>query len=214
MYLKQIMSACLLFCVTAVSNAAQWELQKTDEDLGIKIYTSAVDGSPFRQFKAVTTLNSSLTGAVAMVRDTDNMPNWMFNMLSLKVLEKVDVQESIAHSVSKTGPFMDNRDSVVRSVLTQDPKTKAVTIKITGLPEYIPAIEDSVRVASVDGSWTFTPKADGKVEVIYQLHADPAGDLPQGLVNSFMVKAPMNNLSKMHELVGGYQNAKLSFIAE
>jgi len=214
MLLKRIFTAALTLTMATSLFAAEWELKKTDDDLGIKVYTRAVEGSPFKEFKGVTNLKSTLNGVVALVRDTENMPNWMFNMLSIKVLKEVNEKESYSYSVNKTGPFMDDRDSVVHSVLSQDPTTKVVSMTLEGKPDYIPPSDDAVRVSSVNGLWQFTPNGNGTVEVVYQLHADPAGSLPQGLINNFIMKSPLESLTGMHEQIGNYQDKKFAFIAE
>jgi len=214
MFFKRMASTVFFLLFTVNLFAAEWELATTDDDLGIKVYTRAVAGSPLKEFKGVIKVKSTLNGLVSLVSDTENRPNWMFNMLTSKVLKKINEKESYIYSVNKTGPFIDDRDSIVHSVLEQDPETKIVTIRLEGKPEYIPVSDDAVRVASINGLWEFSPNSDGTVDVVHQIHADPSGSIPQSLINSFIVKSPLETLAGLQEQVQKYQDKKLDFIVE
>jgi len=214
MLFKRAFVGVLLTVLATTSFATDWELKKSDDELGIKVYTRAVDGSPLREFKGETQLKSSLNAAVALVRDTTNLPSWMHKMQSVKVLKKISDQETITYSVTEVGPFMDDRDNVVHSTTEQDPTTKAVTLIMTAKPDYIPAEDGKVRVAAMNGFWKLTPKDGGMVEVVFQVHADPAGSLPEGLINTFVVENPYNSLANMHEQIGEYQGKAVAFITE
>jgi len=214
MLLKRIITVALSLTMATNLFADNWKLKKTDDDLGIKVYVRDVTGSPLKEFKGVTNLKSTLNSSVALISDTENLPNWIYNMLSIEVLEKVNEHETYAYSVNKTGPFMDNRDSVVYSVLMQDPTSKVVTITLEGKPAYIPPSDDAVRVASLKGLWQFTPNNNGTVEVVYQLHVDPSARLPQSMINRFIVRSSLETLAEMHKQIEKYQNKNLAYIME
>jgi hypothetical protein len=54
-------------------------------------------------------------------------------------------------------------------------------------------------VAQVDGFWKFTPKGADQIEVTYQVHTEPGGDVPSWLANKFVVDAPFNTLKALRE---------------
>ncbi len=56
-----------------------------------------------------------------------------------------------------------------------------------------------MRVTQVDGFWKFTPKGAGQIEVTYQVHTEPGGDVPSWLANKFVVDAPFNTLKALKE---------------
>jgi len=214
MQLIRTISMVFICVVSFNALAEEWELKATDEDLGIKVYTRAVEGSSLKEFKGIINVNSSLNGLVSLINDTNNRPSWMFNMTSSKVLNKISEKESFIYSVINPGPFIDQRDNIVHSVLIQDPETKVVTIRLEGKPEYIPSTDDAVRMPSISGLWRLSPNEDGTVDVVHQIHADPSGNIPKSIINSFIVKSPMETLSGLHDELQKYQDKKVGYIVE
>ena len=39
-----------------------------------------------------------------------------------------------------------------------------------------------------------TPEGEGRIRVVYELHAEPGGQVPAWLANSFVIDAPYNTL--------------------
>jgi len=61
--------------------------------------------------------------------------------------------------------------------------------------------EDCVPVTKLRGFWRFTLKQDGVIYVEYETHADPGGDLPSWLANSFVVGQPLGSLENLRKRV-------------
>ena len=61
--------------------------------------------------------------------------------------------------------------------------------------------EDCVPVTQLKGYWRFTPKSLNRVLIEYETSADPAGDLPAWLANSFVVDQPYGTLKKLKQRV-------------
>lgn len=68
------------------------------------------------------------------------------------------------------------------------------------MPEYLPEVDGYVRVSRIDGFWEFAPKEGGEVEVTYQVHTEPGGNVPSWLANKFVVEAPYNTLRQLRSL--------------
>jgi len=214
MFLTRFTILALSLTLSTTLFASEWEVRDGNKDLGILVYTRDVEGSSIKEYKGETTLKSTLKGVVGLMNDIENRPNWLYNLKSNRVLEKSSDKESIVHSISKAGPFMQDRDSIIRSVLAQDPESKVVTITLENLPDYIEPIEKTVRIPAIKGQWTFTPGDAGVVHVSYHIHANPGGSVPRNLVNRFIVKSPLATLAGMHEQVGSYQDKDLTYIVE
>jgi len=54
------------------------------------------------------------------------------------------------------------------------------------------------------------------VEVLYQVHSEPGGNLPSWLVNSIVVSQPFYTLVKMKKMITRpkYRNAEYEFIKD
>jgi hypothetical protein len=209
-----LLAICCAGSFASEKKEAVWTLVKNKK--GVKVYTRKVDGIDFKEFKGVITLKTSLTSLVALVGDTEGLPDWIENCAKVQLLKRVSEKETYAYTLSKAPwPVMD-RDAVVHNVLSQDNDTLVITVKQTGKPDHIKPKKNIIRVKRIEGFWQFTPQEDGTVQVVYQVLSDPSGALPAWLVNSSVVSQPYKTLLKMKKMVmrDKYQTAQLEFIKE
>jgi ribosome-associated toxin RatA of RatAB toxin-antitoxin module len=71
-----------------------------------------------------------------------------------------------------------------------------------------------VRVKTIETKWTFTPLADGKVRLEYQIKSDPAGSIPKWLFNLAADEAPVRSMLALKKLLANYHNAHVDFIKD
>jgi hypothetical protein len=90
---------------------------------------------------------------------------------------------------------------VLHSRIDQDPETLIVTMKFEASTQFSKSDQDCVPVTKLTGFWRFTPKNNGKIYVEYETHADPSGDIPSWLANSFVVDQPLGSLEKLRKRV-------------
>ena len=192
-----------------------WELEAQDEGKDISVFTRAVEGSPLKEFKGVTHIKAEVSAFVALLRDTEVATDWMHNVIEFKVMDRPSDTENVIYTVNKTPWPVTNRDAYIRSIMTAT-QTGAVTSTITAEPKFKEANEDHIRMPELKGSWTFTPQEEGLVEVVYQVHANPGGSLPDWLVNTIVVETPMNTLTNLQEMVSKekYQGKTFAFIEQ
>jgi hypothetical protein len=109
-----------------------------------------------------------------------------------------------------------DRDGVYASHFSQHYGTKAVTVEIETAHGIRPESDDFVRVENAGGFWKFFPVDDNKVEVIYEMHADPGGNIPSWVVNWFLVDKPLKDMKNMRERVKmeKYANRKFDFLVD
>jgi ribosome-associated toxin RatA of RatAB toxin-antitoxin module len=209
-----LLAVCCVESFAANTKEAKWTLAKNKK--GVKVYLRKVQGSDFKEFKGVITLKVSLASLVALVKDFEASPDWVANCSKCEVLERTSANETFSYSVSKAPWPVKNRDAIVHTVISQDKDTRAVTIKQTGKPDYIPKKKNVIRVKRIDGFWQFTPQKSGEVEIVYQVVSDPGGGIPKWLVNSSLVSQPYRTLLKMKKVVERekYQNVTLAFMPE
>jgi hypothetical protein len=205
----------MLVASLSFADVGPWELEAQDEDKDISVFTRTVDGSPLKEFKGVTHIKTDVSAFVALLRDTDSATDWMHNVKDFKVMTRPSDTENVVYTVNNTPWPVTDRDAYIRSVMTAT-ATGAVTSSLTAEPEFKEANEDYIRMPELKGSWVFTPQAEGMVEVVYQVHANPGGSLPDWLVNTIVVETPMNTLSNLQEIVvkDKYQGQTFAFIEE
>ena len=109
---------------------AKWKLAKNKK--GVKVYTRKVEGISFKEYKGVTTIKTSLARLVALAADIEAGPDWIDTCSKGELLKQVNPRESYTYSLNGAPWPVRDRDAVVHNVISQDAKTLAVTIKMTG----------------------------------------------------------------------------------
>jgi hypothetical protein len=212
-YLILILLLFLCSIVTIGSAIAQWELVK-DED-GIKVFLKRVPDSKIKEFKGVTNINSSLDSILAVLYDIDACPKWVHNCKYAIKLTEISFNESYIYQVINFPFPVRDRDLILKTVMTQNPETKDVTIKLNSAPDYI-AETKNFRIQKSTGYYSFKPLPDGTVEVTWQHYTDPGGGVPTWIVNSLILATPFKTLKNLKKLVHEqkYQEAKLKYSSE
>ncbi len=203
--------------------AQNWE-QYTNSEMdsleGIEIYYRyiQVDGFDYLEFKGSTLIQSPLTSLVAVLRDVQDMPNWVYNVESAKLMV-INPMERYTYFVHKSiGIFFKPRDSYVYSILNQDSITLDVSIKGNSKPDKVERSDQYVRIEKGESQWVFIPVNKNTSKVIFQGYANPGGWISSSLLTplakSELWKLPYYTLKelKTHITAEKYQNASYSFI--
>ena len=61
---------------------------------------------------------------------------------------------------------------------------------VVNKPDEIEKENRYVRMPVGKGKWTVTSRSDNEISILFQYFADPGGNIPAWLVNSFVVKNP------------------------
>lgn len=212
-YLILILLMFLFSIVTIGSAKAQWELVK-DED-GIKVFLETIPGSKIKEFKGVTNINSSLDSILAVLYDADACPEWVHNCKQGTRLRDIGFYEAYLYQVINFPFPLKDRDLILHTLMTQDPKSKEITIKLNSVPDYI-SETNNVRIKTSAGYYLFKPLHDGAVEVTWLHHTEPGGGVPTWIVNSLIVATPFETLKYLKKIVQEqkYQKAKLKYSSE
>ncbi|MCD6557142.1 MAG: START domain-containing protein [Bacteroidales bacterium] len=191
-----------------------WKLVRNED--GIKAFTREVEGSSIKQVRVIANVKSTLTAPVAIVRDVSSHQKWIYRCKTAKILKTVSESDHYYYNETEAPWPISNRDIITHAVITQDKKSKIVTITSTGVPNFIPPIKDIVRLKKLQAQWKFIPKVNGTVDINFTLLIDLGGDLPSWLVNLAIADGPFETVLNMRKEVvkPKYQNAVYNFIKE
>lgn len=206
----------LLLLVATSAGAAEWELARDRN--GIKVWTREEPGFPIRAFKAVTVVDSSLSGLVSLILDTDRISQWAYRIMRIEVLSRDDATASFVIRTETDFPWpLSNRDVILAGQVSQDDRTKIVTVRSRSTPAgQYPLNPDFLRMPDMVGDWIFRPLGRGKVEVTMIGRANPAGNIPSAVVNLIIHETPYQTLLGLRKIIGEqrYQGARLPQIRE
>jgi hypothetical protein len=199
--------------------AGEWELKVDDAQADIRIF-SRVNERGYPEFRGVTSVKSRLSAFVGLFKDLPNMPNWAYRIRKAERLKVLSETESYAYTVNSLPLPLYDRDAIVHSTISQDAATLQLTFRGSGAPDFAPKHDRYVRMPVVESTWTFTPRGDGIVEVVFEGYGDPGGSLSSGLLAWFvrmsLREAPYHTMLQMKKHVARpeYQSATYPFVRE
>ncbi len=213
MYKKPLL-ALFLFSLISITIWAQTEWKPVLDKEGIKIYSSFIPGSKVKAIKAECTFKANASQVAALILDVEAAPDWVYHTKSCALLKQVSPADLYYYSeVSLPWPLQ-NRDFVTHLMVSQNPQTKVVVIDGVVVKGYTPEKKGIVRVTEAVGKWVITPLPAEQLSISYNIHVDPAGNLPAWLVNLFALEGPYQIMKKLKSVSQQppYKNATLAFI--
>lgn len=186
--------------------AADWE--EVFEEDGIKVWRQDVADTDFVMFRGRGIIKAPIITVAAVVRDADRDPEWMENCVDACTIRFLSATDAVVyHRTGSPAPFVSDRDMVLMTKMTVDPKTKTVlaTFSQTTDPKY-PEKDGVVRMPMLKGHWRMRQIDATTTELEYQVLGDPGGSLPAWLVNLVSRKLPFHTVRRMRAQVkvGGY----------
>lgn len=212
--MKQIIALFIGF-ITILNIHAQsdWELKKEED--GIKVFLRDVEGSKIQEYKAEAILKGKISNYIAVMKDVNSYDELYEHTKEVKLLFENDTFH--VHYIATNTPWpVKDRDAVYSSTYRQYYDTKIVRIDMKIESGYVAEKDDYVRMEKADGYWLFDQVEPNKVEVIYQMLAEPGGSIPTWVVNMFLVDTPIEDLKKLQERaqLEQYANQKFNFLIE
>ena len=191
----------VLVFLTLSSSTYAWDLEHEED--GIQIYTKDISNSNFKAFRGTTVVNSDLINVIAHQVNIESMSEWLQDCSESELISKLNGQDMYIYQRTSAPWPVSDRDYVLHMKMTQNPDDYSVLITFEATREFSKADVDCVQVTQLTGYWRFTPLAINKVLVEYETAADPAGQLPSWLANSFVVDQPLGTLKNLKKRVEG-----------
>ena len=186
-----IISQVLLF-LPAFSEAGNW--QKRLEKDEIVIYTRHSEDSKYNEIKAVAKMHGTLQQFRHIITDIDAYPSWMPDCKATTILEAPN-DNDLTYLMKIKSPFPFSNRDVVQHIQIQQTHQQ-LKIRLSGMPDKVKKNKKYIRMRIARGSWTVTQITPDTLSIQFIYLADPGGDIPAWLVNSFVVKNP--HLTLLH----------------
>ena len=184
-----VMSVIAIFAgnvLWRMSGSNEWELEF--ERNGVKVWSLKEPGAYNKQYRAVMqgdfTLNQLVAGLIENSTPEmckQNIPGCM----AVQVIEpwsNETMTDTVLWKLELPEPFLP-RESLIRSHVHQDPKTKTVTVDVMAAPNSAPRNPGTIRLTQFQNRWRYTPVGKGKVEVEFIQNIDMGGMFPDFLLN-------------------------------
>ncbi|MCD4729559.1 MAG: START domain-containing protein [Bacteroidales bacterium] len=190
-----------------------WELKKEED--GIKVYLREVEGSKIQEYKAEAILDGKVSSYIAVMKDVNSYKELYNHTKEVRLINENDTFH--VHYLATNTPWpIKDRDAVYSSTYSQYYDTKLVRIDMKIETGYEDENDDYVRMEKADGFWLFYQIEPNKVEVTYQMHAEPGGSIPNWVINMFLVDTPIEDIKMLQERaqLEKYSNQKFDFLIE
>lgn len=193
-----------LFCFSAAVTAdtAEWQQYKTDGATSVEYRYTA---GKLLEIRAHTEVTSTAAAFLHLLEDTANISKWAANTEKAELLGQPDANTHIVHTYFTAIWPVSKRDMVTQSVWQQDAGSGVVTMVVTDMGQHFPAVKGYVRMQQVEGRWTLTLLAAGRLKIQYQGQADPAGKLPHFIGDKVALKALFKTFIQLDVVLKDYQ---------
>ncbi len=221
-YYRQLLLLLLLLQPSTNLLADDGWQQVRDQD-GIRVFLRSIPNSPIQEFKGVIRIQSSLDSLAGVMDDNQACREWVHQCENSAVLETLGFRERYVFQVNDFPFPAANRDIIMHALMEQNQTNGAITIRLTAVADYCSdketahclniATSNNVHITRSSGYYQLLPIEPGWVEVTWQQHIDPAGVIPEWMVNSMLMNVPFNTLKKLRQLVKSpkYQQAQLQY---
>ncbi|MGQ8365348.1 START domain-containing protein [Glaciecola sp. 1036] len=173
-----------------------WQQVKSENNIVISV---AAASSGYSWIKAKTRLSGEPTDLVSLLNNTAVAEQWIDNCKKVEILETSSPNEVVVRTVFNAPWPVKDREMLTRSILTIDPETGRITIKIEDASSYLPSPSKLVRMQHISGEWQLQPVEDGHYEVIYIGYGEPAGNMPAWIANEMLVSSMMTTFKNMQK---------------
>lgn len=203
----------------AQQDMAGWRLQREDAVTSTRVWSGKrPDGVP--AFRATTVIDARLSSLAAVLLDTERAPQWVYRLREAVLLRQEGPARGVTLVVTDMPFPLVDRESVVGWEMSQDPQTLTVTVACRAATDSPPLHPDRIRMAVFESRWVFSPRPDGRVDVLFEGMGDPGGNLAWPVLRHFAGAAvwegPWQTLLALHRIVRQppFPQAELPFIRE
>lgn len=146
-------------------------------------------------------MTASANQMIAMWLDPENYINWQYNTTNARLIKTINESEIIYYTEVAAPWPVSNRDLVVHLKISQDEKTKILTVSGKSVADFIPTKEQLVRIPLAISSWKVTPISESQLAVEYTMDLDPGGSVPAWMANMVVAEAPYITFKNFREKI-------------
>lgn len=204
----------LLICFSASAEEIEGGWKKVNESEGIIGYTRPAQMTSVDEVMAIGIVKASVPVIEALLRDASAQPEYMYMCseaykLELPGLRTTDDIKFVYNKTDMPWPVND-RYAVFRAEHMIDVSTGTIRVAVENIPaDFDEKDKKAVRMPITIGQCIATPVGENETEVLYQVLADPGGNLPSWLVNMLSENLGVKTIAGIREMVkkDKYKNA-------
>ncbi len=193
-----IAATALLLASTTAQADPSWRAEKRRD--GIEVYSRASPISDFREFQGQVEMQATIDDVLDVINDPSLCPQWLQYCVGASNLPSSTPNVTVLHNYNDAPWPVKDRDAIIWNVHKRQSATK-YRIDFEARPDLLPEEEGYIRVPSIKGHWILTQRDEDTVHILYQVLADPGGQMPAWAANIGAVEQPYESLRKLRILV-------------
>lgn len=197
MGLRIILFTLLLYSTSPTH--AQKEYELTTEKDGVQIFLKEAPKKGFIEYKGVLTIkNVAFAKVINTLVDYENHSTWIYNCIDSQLLESQPYFTYLHQTCNAIWPLK-KRDYILL-VKTEKINDRTFIVTLTSVPEYIPLVENHVRIDEFEGKWVLQ---DEKKHISISLFGsfDPKISLSSFFLRNYSKKIPFKTLTNLKEIL-------------
>jgi hypothetical protein len=194
---RSILFLFLTMALSSATTAQSWDLVKEKD--GIKLYTCKEQGNSLKSFRGVAEIKAPLEKVFALAENIYNNDWWGDNISRIDVLQYDKNKLARYYLVYDLSWPVTDRDLCVDISVSIDSLAGIYYIKSTSNPAAMPENPDLVRIKEFRQSWTIAPGGEGLTHVILEGYADPAGNIPDWIINMAIIDTPFHVITEVRK---------------
>ena len=187
--MRLVLICSFFLTFTGIAATGSWKLEKNSKN--IKVYTRSVEGQPIKEFKATTTIKADHLAIKKIILNVQAYTNWYPDVVESKLIKRKSANEIIAYTKLDVPWPASDRDLV--SSLTSSSTSTSSKIVMKSAAGYVKEKSGLVRIPYSKGYWKLTT-TNGVTKVHFQYIANPGGNLPDWIINMFIVDSPFQTM--------------------
>ncbi|WP_295891981.1 START domain-containing protein [uncultured Vibrio sp.] len=202
-----LLCSLLLSSTLFASPGLHWQFVKTED--GITLHTRPhSDG--LIEIRAQMFITTSYSAFLLLLEDSEHVPKWIDNVSKSQVLRQISPTENIVYTEFKAPwPALD-RDMVTYSRYYFE--EGAFILFIKDAPNMLTEQTGYIRITDVKAQWKLEKLTNGITHIEYVAFANPAGVLPDWLVNKLALNSALKTFQGLRAEIKPYQGRKHSNI--
>ena len=193
-----------------MANPIEWQTYKQQDD--IKVSYKKHETGIIEINASVLVKNAKASDFMALLSDTDNAPNWLENVKSVTLMERLSPSETLVYThFNSPWPVLD-RDLVSYSCYHALGEHKT-ELKIISQPYAKAEVSGVVRIKELRAYWRLEEQQSNLL-VSHQAYADPGGSIPHWLSNKVSLKSVYKTLQALTEQLTNNQFSRDNLISQ
>lgn len=195
-WLIALSGICFVNLSYSKTDSPAWKLSQ--QSASLSVHYRKVETSELIEIKARAKINSTLSGFLHFIQDTNNIPKWLDNASNSQILEKIDKQTIIFKTQFKGFWPIKARDLITHSHYWQN-EDLSVEIKIRNAATETIHNSNNIVINIISAHWLITPISKNTIQIEYIFIADAKGAIPKWIVNRMTLKSTWKTLANLQQ---------------